>query len=190
MSRTLVVFVEETSAKALLDAILPRILPEDVRHRVVPFEGKSDLEKQLIGKIRGWKAPNSKFLILRDQDSGDCRKVKEGILELCRRAGRRDAMVRIACHELEAWYLGDLEAVERGLEVKGVSAQATSAKFRDPDRLNNAAQELESLTRGVYQKVGGTRRIAPHLDLSGTNRSMSFRVFCEGVRKLGVASAD
>ncbi|MCB9497646.1 MAG: DUF4276 family protein [Fibrobacteria bacterium] len=185
MSRTLVVFVEETSAKTLLETILPKILPPEVGHRIVPFEGKSDLEKQLIGKIRGWKTPNSRFLVLRDQDSGDCRKVKEHLLELCRQAGCTDALVRIACHELEAWYLGDLSAVERGLDIRGISGQSAAAKFRDPDRLNNAAQELKLLTRGTYQKVGGSRRIAPYLDLSGQNRSVSFRMFCDGIRRLG-----
>jgi len=180
----LVFFVEEISAKVLLDLLLPRLLPEAVEFRVIPFEGKSDLEAQLIKRIMGWREPETRFVVLRDQDSGNCHEVKAKLQHLCRKAGRADALVRIACHELESWYLGDLVAVERGLELLGVARQAGIAKFREPDRLNNAAQELKDLTAGEYQKVGGSRRIAAHLDLTGANRSTSFRVFCEGVRRI------
>ena len=180
----MVVFVEELSAKVLLDGILPRLLPDGTRHRVVPFEGKSDLENQLVRRIRGWKEPQTDFVVLRDQDSGDCRKLKMKLQELCQEAGRPDALVRIACRELESWYLGDLEAVERGLGLQGLIKQSNNSKFREPDRLNNAAQELKSLTKNSYQKVGGSRRIAWHLDLSGENRSTSFRAFCEGIRRI------
>lgn len=87
-------------------------------------------------------------------------------------------------HELESGYLGDLQAVEESLGPKGIAKDSALAKYRDPDRLGNAAQELKALTRNAYQKVSGSRRIAPLLDLEGRNRSTSFRVFCEGVRKL------
>jgi len=182
----MVVFVEELSAKILLDGILPRLLPGGTRHRVVSFEGKSDLENQLVRRIRGWKEPQTDFVVLRDQDSGDCRKLKTKLQQLCQEAGRPDALVRIACRELESWYLGDLESVERGLGLQGLAKQSNSSKFREPDRLNNAAQELKILTKNSYQKVGGSRKIAGHLDLSGTNRSTSFRAFCEGVRRISV----
>lgn len=182
-----VVFVEETSAKVLLESLLPRLLPEGVPFRVVPFEGKSDLEAQLSKRIKGWREPDTRFVVLRDQDSGNCHEVKSRLRTLCLAGGRSDALIRIACHELESWYLGDLVAVERGLEIRGLSRHSEVAKFRDPDRLNNAAQELRSLTKGEYQKVGGSRRIADHLDLSGANRSTSFRAFCDGVRRI---SAD
>lgn len=184
LSRLVVVFVEELSAKILLDGILPRLLPDGIRHRVVPFEGKTDLENQLVRRIRGWRDPHTDFVVLRDQDSGDCRKLKAKLQQLCQEAGRPDALVRIACRELESWYLGDLEAVEIGLGLHGLAKQSNSSKFREPDRLNNAAQELKILTKNSYQKVGSSRRIAGHLNLSGANRSTSFRTFCEGILRL------
>jgi hypothetical protein len=58
--------------------------------------------------------PDSFFVVLRDQDSGDCLEIKERLMALCGRAGKEDALVRIACRELESFYLGDLKAVERG----------------------------------------------------------------------------
>ena len=53
---TLVFFLEELSAKALLEMLLPRFVQEDkFVLRFVPFEGKQDLEKQLVRRIRGWR---------------------------------------------------------------------------------------------------------------------------------------
>lgn len=181
---TLVVLVEETSAKVLLDILLPRLVPTGTHLRVIAFEGKTDLEQEVVRKLRGWREPDTRFLVLRDQDSGDCRAIKARLRGLCVEAGKPDALVRIACHELESWYLGDLPAVEQSIGPRGISKDAAIAKYRDPDRLANAAQELKSLTRHAYQKVSGSRRIAPLLDLEGRNRSTSFRTFCEGVRRL------
>ncbi len=63
---TLVFFLEEPSAKEMLNGILPMILPENIVPRFVIFEGKQDLEKQLVRKLRLWNMPNSRFFILRD----------------------------------------------------------------------------------------------------------------------------
>ena len=163
--------------------ILPCLVPEGTQIRVIAFDGKTDLENQLARKLRNWQDPSARFVVLRDQDSGNCLEVKERLKELCRSAGKPEALVRIACHELESWYLGDLEAVGMGLSIPGISRSGDKAKYREPDRLNNASQELKTLTRGAYQKISGSRRIAPHLDLAGRNRSTSFNVFCSGIRR-------
>ncbi len=59
-----------------------------------------------------------------------------------------------------------------------------SRKFREPDRLGCPSHELRRLTHDVYQKVGGSRAIAPHLALDGSNRSRSFQVFVSGLRRM------
>lgn len=69
---TLVFFLEEPSAEEMLKGILPKILPDYVVARFIVFQGKQDLEKQLVRRLKLWRAPNSLFLVLRDQDSGDC----------------------------------------------------------------------------------------------------------------------
>ena len=65
--------------------------------------------------------PESRFVVLCDQDSADCRTVKKGLVRKCHDAGKDKAFVRIACRELESWYLGDLTAVEAGLGIKNLS---------------------------------------------------------------------
>lgn len=120
----LVFFLEEPSAREMLKGYLPKILPDNVYPRYVVFEGKQDLEKQLEKRMRGWCVPDSLFIVLRDQDQQDCRNVKNGLVEICQRAGRPQALIRIACRELESWYIGDFEAVEAGLGIQGLMRQA------------------------------------------------------------------
>ena len=186
---TLVLLLEEPSAKEMFIAILPKILPEDVTSKFIIFEGKQDLEKQLVRRLRGWRAPNTRFLIMRDQDAGNCcRTIKQNLFNLCREAGKPNAIVRIACHEFESFYLGDLQAVEKGLVINGLSRLQNNQKFREPDNLSNPAQQLIGLTKKSYQKISGSRAIGPHLDLEN-NRSHSFGILLAGIRSLVDAAA-
>ena len=41
--KELVFLLEEASAKAMLESLLPRILHPDIHTRLIPFEGKQDL---------------------------------------------------------------------------------------------------------------------------------------------------
>lgn len=182
--RELVFLLEEESAKALLEQLMPRLMPIQnmVRSRFIVFEGKQDLEKQLVSKLRGYLNPQAHFIVLQDQDQTDCHTTKKRLKTLCAKAGRSRAKVRIACRELEAFYLGDLRAVELGLGISGIANKQEKAKFRDPDQLDYPARELEKLTRERYQKVAGSRAIAPHLNVE-TKRSASFRHLIQAIRK-------
>jgi hypothetical protein len=182
--KELVFLLEEPSAQAMLEGILPKLLPADIYPRFIPFDGKQDLEKGLPRKIRGYRNPKAMFIVLRDQDShSDCRALKGQILALCQAGGRSDCLVRIACRELESFYLADLAAVESGLELGGLARQQNSVKFRNPDHLGSPSKELDILTKGRYQKVGGSRAIGPNLDLENP-RSASFRNLVAGIRKV------
>jgi hypothetical protein len=181
--KTIVFFLEEPSAKEMLEGLLPRLLSGDIRPRYIVFRGKQDLEKNLTRKMSGWRLPDSAFVVIRDQDSGDCHAVKANLADLCYKSGRDNVLIRIACRELESFYLGDLAAVERGLGLSSLSAKQNNRKFRSPDNLGNPSQELVRLTRNVYQKVAGSRAISPYLNLED-NRSHSFNVLVSGIRQL------
>jgi len=181
--KTVVFFLEEPSAKEMLMGLLPRVLSPNIDIRYIIFRGKQDLEKNLCKKLRGWHLPESVFVVIRDQDSGDCHAVKTKLINLCLQAGRGDALVRVACRELESFYLGDLKAVEQGLGITGLTAKQDGKKFRSPDMLGNPSDELDKLTSGVYQKLSGSRAIGPFLELEG-NRSHSFNMLLMGIKKL------
>jgi hypothetical protein len=118
---------------------------------------------------------------MRDQDQADCRKIKRSLVALCTGAGRPQATVRIACRELEAFYVGDLLAVEKGLDISGLAGKQNKARFRDPHPLVCPSDELRKLTGNRYQKVAGSRAIAPHLDLHSP-RSRSFHHLIRAIR--------
>jgi len=49
--KELVFLLEEESAKSFLESFLPRIIDSSISTRLIAFEGKQDLEKQIIKKI-------------------------------------------------------------------------------------------------------------------------------------------
>lgn len=182
MIMQLVFFLEEKSAEIMLDGILPKILPENVNYQCITFEGKQDLEKRLPKRLKAWlHADKTQFIVLRDQDSGDCKKIKEKLRKICVDAGRPHTLIRIACHELESFYLGDLQAVSRAFDKPNIVRLQQKKKFRNPDQLPNPVQELEKLIE--YQKISGSRKIAPYMDIDN-NSSISFNMLINGIKKV------
>ncbi|MEK7674485.1 MAG: DUF4276 family protein [Verrucomicrobiota bacterium] len=178
----IVFFLEEPSAEALLKTMLPRVLPPETSFRCVVFEGKQDLEKQLVRRMRGYRNPQARFVVLRDQDSADCKTVKHGLRQKCLEAGRPKAIVRIACRELESWYWADLAAVEAALDQKGLRRLQNKRRYQEPDKLQSPSRVLSQLAPS-YQKIGGSRAIGPHLALDNP-RSRSFAHFITAIRSL------
>lgn len=181
--KRLIFLLEEPSAEEMLKGILPKVLPSDIHPEFKIFEGKQDLEKGLPRTLKAWRIPHCAFVVIRDQDSGGCQVVKQKLIDLCQQGKRDGVLVRLACRELESFYLGDLSAVERGLKLNGLAGKQGNRKYRDPDRLGNPSQELTRLTSGLYNKIAGSRAIAPHLNIEG-NTSRSFNVLIAGIRKL------
>jgi len=93
------------------------------------------------------------------------------------------SLVRIACHELENFYLGDLSAIEQAFNKTLASSQA-SKKFRDVDKLTNAKQVLKRITNKKYQPISGSKAITPYLKLNNSNTSVSFNTLLLGIKKL------
>lgn len=182
MTEHLVFFLEEPSAEDFLRAFLPTIgLPMPQVHFVV-FQGKQDLERRLVRRMRGWIRPNTHFVVMRDQDAGDCRAIKQGLQALCAEAGHPQATVRVACRELESFFVGDWEAVGRGYGLESLAKLAAKAKYQDPDHLHAPSVELARELPG-YQKRDGARRISPHLRPE-RNRSNSFQVLYRSLKAI------
>lgn len=181
----LIFLLEEQSMKYFLDGLLPRILPENIQFLTIPHEGKSDLKKSLAAKLRGWNEPNVKFVVVQDQDSNDCKKLKEELFELCKNSGK-EALIRIACRELEAWYFGDMNALSEAYG-EDLSAAKRKSKYRVPDAIVNPKAELRRLLP-EHQQIAGARRIAPIIDIDN-NSSVSFQVFVNGVKKFAAEAA-
>lgn len=183
--RHLVFLLEEPSAQDALQAWLPGWLPSDVTPHFMVFQGKQDLEKRMVLRMRHWLQPESRFVVMRDQDSGDCKRVKAGLVARCVEAGQPDALVRVACRELESFFVGDWQAVALAFGKPALARLAGKAIYRNPDALGSPSRELARHLPG-YQKRDGARRIAPLVD-PARNASRSFHALRTAVQALGSA---
>lgn len=184
----IVFLLEEPSMVELLRGVLPKVFPEWVENHhwiAVPHNGKSDLEASVPRKLRAWCVPDDRFIIMRDNDGGDCRVHKQRLLQLAAVKPAEQVLVRIVCQELEGWFLGDLEAVKAAYPVAARNIIATHLKLPAPDTMTNAAQELSQLTE-VPGKVGRAKAISSHMDVEA-NLSHSFQVFVAGLKRLVAA---
>lgn len=95
----------------------------------------------------------------------------------------RPKTVRIACRELETFYLADLKAVEMAFDIKGLQKQQPNKKFRNPDYLVSPNKELKSLTKQRYEKVAGSREIGKYMDVNN-QRSPGFRNLVSAILRM------
>jgi hypothetical protein len=177
----LVFLLEEQSMKEVLEVILPQIIPQDISFQCIPHQGKSHLRKSIPNKLIGWREPEVQFVIVHDQDSAECYAVKNELSDLARNAKRPDTLIRIVCAELESWFLGDFNAIEKGFNIN-LAAKRNKTLFRNPDSIPNAKHELKKLIPG-YQQISGSHKIAQYMTIEN-NRSRSFQVFIKGVSRL------
>lgn len=182
--------LEEPSMEAALEILLPKILPpqwkinENVFLR--PHQGKGDLRKSIPTKVRAFAHQREAIgiVVLHDQDANDCVELKQSLLSLCNAnlqgASPPPHLVRIVCRELEAWYLGDMDAIQTAYPDFKASQHRNRSKFRTPDSCN-AKDELRKILP-AFQQIATAKAIAPHLDIEA-NRSRSFQNFVSGLHR-------
>lgn len=195
-------FMEEPSAEAALTNLLPRLLPEQTTFQPIVFQGKTDLLNNLAARLRGyasWLPDDWRIVVLVDEDRQDCVQLKSQLEEAARDAGlitkgmaaggRFQILNRIAVEELEAWFIGDIEAL-RQVYPRIPASLENRQKFRDPDHVPGGTWEaLEAAlqTYGYYPagypKLDAARQISLFMD-PARNRSHSFQVFCQGLQTL------
>ena len=185
------VLVEEPSAEAALQILLPKMLG-DASFAVYAHSCKDDLLKRLPERLRGyasWLPDDWRIVVVVDRDDDDCARLKNRLETMAAEAGlatkskpksKRFAVVnRLAIEELEAWYFGDWGAVQRA--YPRVNANVPSqAKYRSPDEIKGGTWEAfeRVMKAGGYFKTGlrkieAARTVAEHMDPS-RNTSPSF----------------
>lgn len=165
--------------KTFLEGIFDKICPsenwklnENVFIRA--FEGKSHLQKEIPKKAKVYKHFHEpvKMVVIQDQDSSDCKVLKKKIQGLISPTQFQDFKIRIVCKELENWYLGDLDALEKVIPNSTINDLKGKAKFRQPEILNGK-EELKKLIP-EYGAIGFAREIAPHINIQ-KNTASSFQ---------------
>ena len=187
-----VLLVEEQSMEALLQTLLPRLLPDGCSHDVHAFRSKTDLKRKVAARLRAyarWLPDDWRILVLVDRDRDDCRALKEELEGAALDAGlhttsgdeRWQVANRMVIEELEAWYFGDWQAVLRAFP-KVTPTVSNRRGYRDPDTIADTWEAFERILqrhgyfRGGLRKTEAAREIAAHMD-PAQNRSKSFSVF-------------
>ncbi len=186
------VLVEEPSAQAAMDVLLPRLLGPEHTWQTHNFRDKQTLLKELPRRLRGyahWIPPNYRIVVLLDEDRQDCLVLKARLDQTAREAGLTDRVLnRIAVEELEAWWFGDVDAL-RTVYPRLPATLARRGRYRDPDAIAGGTWEAldQELRQVGYRegllKTAAAEQIAQYLDLE-RNTSTSFQVFRDGVRHL------
>lgn len=194
--------VEEPSAEAALNSLVPKVLGSDLSYQIHPFQGKHDLLRNLPTRLRGyrhWIPENWGIVVVIDADGLDCLEQKEKQESMAEDAGfltralalggRYQVLNRLAIEELEAWFFGDVEALCEA--YPGIPRSlGERAKYRDPDGILGGTWEaLETELqraghhRGGLAKIKAAREISAKMELD-RNRSRSFRAFQQGLLSL------
>ena len=174
--------LEEESAMHVLDVILPQILPPCVTFLCISHQGRGDLQKSIPKKLQALRTPNTFFVILHDQDSHDCRALKSDLQKLCQASSQHNPLIRIVCKELEAWYFGDLDAVQKAFPKFNADKHRNKPIYEDPDAITKPSEVLKKIVTG-FSKGSAAREVPQYMDI-GNNTSVSFNNTITGIKNL------
>ncbi|RQW77171.1 MAG: DUF4276 family protein [Methanothrix sp.] len=202
----IVFLVEELSAEAALLNILPKILGASASFEIHPYQCKDDLLSKLPQVMRGyakWLPDDWSIVVLIDEDRSDCDALKGRMEEAAdaarlvtrTKAGssncheRFQVLNRIAIEELEAWFFGDVHAINQAYP-RVPKTLGYRSRYKDPDSIKGGT--WESLERELKKSgyfSGGLRKIEAAKTISAfiepeRNNSKSFQVFREGLREM------
>lgn len=192
-------FVQEPSAEAVIDTLVPRIITNvQVEYEVFVFQGKQDLLAKLPRRLASYqyRADDWRAFILVDRDNDDCIQLKQRLERFAHQAslstrsnaqGGTQVVNRIIVEELEAWFFGDIEAIVAAYPAVDRSL-ASQAAFRQPDAIRGGtAEHLERILKrdhpGGLEKIRAAQEISRHM-LPDRNRSKSFQVFRDALLDL------
>lgn len=173
-------------------------IPDNPQSRPNPRD--PTLLHNLPSKLRAYGntgRPDLVVVVLVDLDERpNCVTLKYELVNLLRYCSQKPKyLVRIAIEELEAWFLGDQQAISKAYpQVKQSilneyiqdSQCGTWEKLADaiyPGGLQALCQHGRRSVRILEQKRIWASRICPFIDVQN-NQSPSFQAFCDGVKKM------
>jgi len=195
--------VEEPSAAEALGNLLPKMIEDDSTFDIHIHQGKHDLLKKLPGRLQGygrWIPSDWRVVVMVDEDREDCIALKQRLEDAAINAGMQtksrpngeglfQVLNRIVIEELEAWFFGDVEAMNWAYPRVPLTL-ARKARFRDSDHI--AGGTWEALER-VLQRAGYFPSGMPRIEVARSisshmnplrNRSKSFQIFQRGLQAL------
>ena len=181
------VLVEEPSAEEALRHILPKVLRGRAKSKIVNLGSKYKLLKLLPARLAAYRVriddgEDLRILVLIDRDADDCVKLKKQLEQIVGAAGlptkshpdaagRFLVVNRIMIEELEAWFIGDTDALRSAFPSLPPIRNARGI-FNNPDNVQGGTWEAlhrllkrHGIYRSSYPKIEVARRVAPHLTI-------------------------
>lgn len=202
------VCVEDASGKIVVESILQRCLRADVSWRVHSYRGIGHIPKNLRNTVNAEKRvlldnlPKlirgcastpyvSLLIIVVDSDSRSCEDLLEDLKKIHTSVSpSANVIFRIAIEEIEAWLLGDPEAIKAAYSIRRPDLLASYVQDSVCGTWERLAEIIHSggasalLDEGWpapgIAKTEWAREISPHLNLSA-NHSPSFNKFLEAL---------
>lgn len=206
------ILVEGPSEEAFLQGWFPRFLPQHT-FNVIPHRGKGRLPAQwplqvshrreglldqLPAKLRAYgrvlDSATDRVLVFLDLDDDSSTELKQRLLVTLESFDPRPyVLFRIAIEELEAFYLGDPAAIRRAFPKAGLKSNRMRAYVQDS--ICGTWELFQYVIKApVEDKVAWAEAMATELgtewDGREANRSLSFRQFCKGLRRLAGEPVD
>ncbi len=179
--------VEDYSMRKFLEGILPRLGIDESFFEIKHHRGKEDLINNLNKIIPSLSKRAQQIIVLIDQDKQNCVKLKNKIKEKMAWCSC-EYKIRIACYELEAWFLGDMEAIAKCSPRFNARFFQGKKKYRDVDNIEKPSRVIEEIVpdwkERYASKLKFAKTIAPFVslerqNLEQANRSHSFQVLLE-----------
>ena len=179
---TIVFVIEESSKQEFLSGVLARLnVPEHMQIHFRVAEGHIDVLRELREITRRWRVPDTRFVVLCDQDSADCIERKHELLAQIPPSRLDDTVVRIVCTELEGWYLTDAAALRDALPGLSDRAVLPPELRGPPDGIHRPARKLAERTwfakNALARSMGQRISIAP-------GASHSFNLFLQTLNQI------
>ena len=188
--------------EAFLEVFLDSVLPENCSYETHSYQGKQDLLAKLPSRLRAyaqWLPSHWTIFVIIDRDDDSCLRLKNTLEQaaygaglITRTSGSHgiwQVANRVVVEELEAWYIGDPEAICMAYPRINRSSLG-QARYRDPDAVaGGTCESFERLLQRRNYFKGGLRKIEAARDMAAhmvpeRNCSHSFQVF---YRALGEA---
>jgi len=208
------ILVEDASGKIILDSVLKKILSLNIHKHSYTIHGykgigripknlkrlsdpqKRILMNQLPGILRGYGRSLQHFqatvVVVVDLDDRNCIEFKNEMTHIVNSCfPKPETIFRIAIEEIEAWLLGDIQAIKTAYP----SAKDNILERYHQDSICGTWEILadaiyhggsKSLKQSGWPHIGiakceWARNISPHMDVD-SNQSKSFQVFRDSIR--------
>ncbi len=208
--------VEDASGKLFIESIINKLLGDGHTHRIIAYKGVGNLPSAMSGNIdashrilldrlpqllRGYgkslQYMEAAVVVVVDLDSRDRQAFETELQDLLNTCDPAPIVIfSIAVEELEAWLLGDREAL---LAAYPQAKRQVLARYQQDSVCGTWELLADAIHKGGASalksagwpapgqaKCAWAARIGAHIDLE-RNRSQSFQAFRDGLRALAAS---